>query len=227
MIMVDASDGTGQGSSRRKWLWVGIAAAIVVVAAIIAFAVTSGSGDDAKPSPSPTSSTSSSATPSATPSEEPGEADPSADPGAQPTPDPSATSETMPELPPVAPDEPADNRAGLVAEISAMKAVDGEAVQAGEIGGPAVQFTLTLTNDTDAPVDLGLIAVNAYIGEERTPAGGLVKPGAAPFEGTLDVGDSTEGVYVYTIPEDQRDDVTLTVDYRAGEPAFVFRGRVG
>lgn len=133
----------------------------------------------------------------------------------------------MPELAPVAPDQPSDNSEGLVAEIAAMKAVDGEAVQPGDIAGPSVQFTLTLTNDTDADVDLGLIAVNAYIGEGRTPAIGLVKPGGAPFEGVLKRGDSAEGVYIYNIPEKQRDDVTLTVDYRAGQPAFVFRGPVG
>ena len=133
----------------------------------------------------------------------------------------------MPELAPVSPDQTADNGEGLTARIVKMAAVEGEAVQAGEIGGPAVQFTLELANDTDAVVDLGFIAVNAYIGEDQTPAGGLVRPGGAPFEGSLEPGKTAKGVYVYTIPENQRGDVTLTVDYRAGQPAFVFRGAVG
>lgn len=197
-------------------MWAGIALALAVVVAIIVYvALTSGNGDETDPGAGPSSS--------ATPTAPPGDADPSA----PPTPDPAATPGTMPELAPVSPDAPADNGEGLVARISAMKAVDGEAVQAGEIGGPAVQFTLSITNDTDEAIDLGLIAVNAYIGEARTPAGGLVRPGGAPFEGTLKAGDSAEGVYVYTIPEDERGDVTLTIDYRAGQPAFVFRGPVG
>lgn len=210
--MVGEPDGSVQGSRRKKtWLWIAIAAvAAIVVAVIVYFAVTAGPSTT---SPSPSASSAASAD--------------GADPSAQPTPDPSATPGTMPELAPVAPDQPSDNGEGLVAEITAMKAVQGEAVQAGEIAGPAVQFTLRLTNDTDAVIDLGLIAVNAYIGEGLTPAGGLVKPGAAPFEGTLDIGESTDGVYVYSIPEDQRGDVTLTLDYRAGKPAFVFRGTVG
>lgn len=214
--MVGESDGSTRSAGRKTWLWVVLAVVgALVIAAIVYAVVTSGSSDEGAPtdSPSPTASAS-------TPAD--GE-----DPSAPPAPDPSATPGTMPELPPVAPDEPSDNGAGLVAEITAMKAVQGEAVQAGEIAGPAVQFTLRLTNDTDAPLDLGLIAVNAYIGEAKTPAGGLVKPGAAPFGGTLEVGDSTEGVYVYSIPEDQRGDVTVTLDYRAGQPAFVFRGAVG
>jgi hypothetical protein len=215
--MVGEPDGSVQGTRRRTWLWIALAAVVaVVIAVIVYFAVTAGSADGGKPAATPTPSESSSSAPTD-----------GADPSAQPTPDPSATPGTMPELAPVAPDQPSDNGEGLVAQITAMKAVQGEAVQAGEIAGPAVQFTLRLTNDTDAPLDLGLIAVNAYIGEALTPAGGLVKPGAAPFEGTLAVGDSTDGVYVYSIPEDQRSDVTLTLDYRAGQPAFVFRGTVG
>ena len=214
--MVGEPDGSVQGSRRKTWLWIALAAVIaIVIAVIVYFAVTAGSSEGGTPTAGPSPSASSSA-----PAESP-------DPSAQPTPDPAATPGTMPELAPVAPDQPSDNGEGLVARITAMKAVQGEAVQAGEIAGPAVQFTLRLTNDTDAPLDLGLIAVNAYIGEALTPAGGLVKPGAAPFEGTLAVGDSTDGVYVYSIPENQRGDVTVTLDYRAGQPAFVFRGTVG
>lgn len=210
--MVEES-GESAGRPRRKaWIWVA-AVAVVLIAVIVYFVVTSGSSGTGEPGASP------SASPSA-PAQ-------SADPSAEPTPDPSATPGTMPQLTPVTPGEPSDNGEGLVAQIISMKAVDGEAVQAGEIAGPSVQFTLRLTNGTDAPLDLGFIAVNAYIGEGMTPAGGLVKPGAAPFEGTLEAGKSAEGVYVYNIPENQRGDVTLTIDYRAGQPAFVFRGNVG
>lgn len=212
--MVGEADGSTRSAGRKTWLWVVLAVVgVLVIAAIVYAAVTAGSSDDGAPVSSPSPSATASAG--------------GDDPTGAPTPDPSETPGTMPELAPVAPDEPADNGDGLVAEIAAMKAVEGEAVQAGEIAGPAVQFTLRLTNDTDAPLDLGLIAVNAYIGAAKTPAGGLVKPGAAPFEGTLDVGESAEGVYVYSIPEGERGDVTVTLDYRAGQPAFVFRGDVG
>lgn len=207
---------TAQPRSRRKaWVWVAVVAAVVIIAVVVYFVVTSGRGSEegsAVGGPTPTASV--------TP--DPIEGDVSA----PPAPDPSITPETMPELAPVAPDEASDNGQGLVAQIETMKAVEGEAVQPGEIAGPSVQFTLKLTNDTGAAIDLGLVAVNTYIGEERTPARSLVKPGGAPFEGTLEAGGSAIGVYIYNIPEDRRDDVTLTLDYRAGEPAFVFRGRV-
>lgn len=208
--MVDKTSESARGPRRKTWVWI-VVIAVVVIAVIVYFAVTSAGNGKPGAGPSPSASASSQG----------------GGPTGQPTPDPSATPGTMPELPPVAPDEPSDNGEGLVAEITAMKSVEGEAVQAGEIAGPAVQFSLRLTNDTDEPIDLGFIAVNAYIGEAMTPAGGLVKPGGAPFEGTLKAGDSAEGVYVYNIPESQRADVTLTVDYRAGQPSFVFRGTVG
>lgn len=210
--MVGESDGPVRDTRRKTWLWVVVAVmGAVVIAAIVYFAVTSGSPDSGTPESSPSA---------AAPTD-------GSDPSGQPTPDPSATPGTMPELAPVAPDESSDSGEGLVAEITAMKAVEGEAVQAGEIAGPSVQFTLKLTNGTDSAIDLGLIAVNTYIGEERTPGVGLVKPGGAPFDGTLKAGDTAEGVYVYNIPESQRGDVTLTLDYKAGQPAFVFRGKVG
>lgn len=210
--MVDSTSESARNPRRKAWVWI-VAVAVVVAAVIVYFVVTSGAPGSGGPGASPSASASAPAQ--------------GGDPSGQPTPDPSATPGTMPELAPVAPDEPSDNGEGLVAEITAMKSVEGEAVQAGEIAGPAVQFTLQLTNDTDEPIDLGFIAVNAYIGEGMTPAGGLVKPGGAPFEGTLKVGDTAEGVYVYNIPESQRADVTLTLDYRAGQPSFVFRGTVG
>ena len=213
--MSEESGAATSGPRRRMWWWLA-AIAVVVIAVVVYFAVTSSGAPkdvDASPTPSPTASATDA------PSETP-------DP-AQPTPGASEPSGTMPELTPVAPDEPSDNGEGLVARIVSMTAVQGEAVQAGEIAGPAVQFQLELTNDTGEAVDLGLISVNAYLGQDRTPAGGLVRPGGAPFEGTLDAGKSAPGVYVFTIPENQRGDVTLTIDYRAGQPAFVFRGAVG
>jgi hypothetical protein len=209
--------GAEHARRRRIWLWGGGAALVAIAVAVIVYAF-SLAGSSPKPADAAAGTPSASATPDAV---NPAPAPPA------PTPLTTSPPVAMPELPAVAPDKPSDNGKGLVTEISRMRAVQGEAVQAGEISGPAVQFTLTLTNRTDAAVDLSLIAVNAYIGPNRTPAGGLVKPGGAPFEGTLAPGKHATGVYVFTIPEAQRRDVTLTVDYRAGQPAFVFRGDVG
>lgn len=208
--------------ARRRWLWI---AAIIVAVAVIALVVALNLAGRAQPGAQPGAEPSSSASPDA------GAPTPTASHTVPPlptsTPLPEDSPESMPELAPVEPTEPSDNDEGLVAEIVKMTAVQGEAVQAGEIAGPSVQFTLSIKNSTGEPVDLGLIAVNAHIGENRTPATSLIRPGGDPFAGTLADGDSAEGVYVYNIPESERDDVTLTIDYRAGEPAFVFRGEVG
>ena len=47
---------------------------------------------------------------------------------------------------------------------------------------------------------------------------------AAPMTGTLDDGAGAEGTYVFRIPEDTRNEITLTVDYAAGAPIVVFHG---
>ena len=49
---------------------------------------------------------------------------------------------------------------------------------------------------------------------------------AAPTSGTLDDGGTAEGTYVFRMPEDTRNAVTLTVDYEAGAPVVVFHGSV-
>ena len=44
------------------------------------------------------------------------------------------------------------------------------------------------------------------------------------FGGVLQTGRSAEGRYVFSVPEDARDVVTVTVGYAAGAPFLVFTG---
>ena len=73
-------------------------------------------------------------------------------------------------------------------------------------------------------MDLGLVAVNAYVGKDRVPAGTVTKPGGMPLAGELAEGRSADGVYLFVVPITQRGDVTVAVDYRADTPTAVFRG---
>ncbi|GGD00132.1 hypothetical protein GCM10011512_28720 [Tersicoccus solisilvae] len=95
---------------------------------------------------------------------------------------------------------------------------------AGEIAGPAVRLTIQATNRGSEPVNLDLFVVNAYVGPELTPAGNVTQPGGRPFTGTLAPGADATGVYLFSIPTDQRGRVRVTVDYRAQEPRVVFEG---
>jgi hypothetical protein len=134
------------------------------------------------------------------------------------------TTYTAEELPPVAPDETAEGSDGVTAELRKIEQVTGEAVASGEVGGPAVRLTVRLTNGTDEPIELGYVAVNAYVGPDRVPASTFVKPGAKPFKGTLAPGESGSGVVLFGLTEEQGQDVTVTVDYGADVPVLAFQG---
>jgi len=142
-----------------------------------------------------------------------------------PTPSPIITdpAEALPERDPVAGDAPVEIVSGVTVSLGALEAVDGEANAPGETAGPAVRFTVTIVNDSDASIDLSTVVVTAYSGADRVPAEPLTEPGAVPFESEVAAGDTATATFVYTVPVEQRDDVTIIVDYQAGVPAAVFQ----
>jgi hypothetical protein len=127
-------------------------------------------------------------------------------------------------LPPVGLDEPASSGDGVRAEVRSVVAIDGSGSGPGNISGPALRVTLELTNGTVSPVALDFMSVGLAHGSDRTPASPLNDPSAAPFTGTLEPGATGEGVYVFSVPEEDRELVTVSVGYRAGAPFMVFTG---
>lgn len=130
------------------------------------------------------------------------------------------------ELEPVKPHEVVQGEDGMKVALTSIEAVTGEAVQPGEVSGPAIRVRVQVTNETGREFNTSSIAVNAYTGKARVPAGALVKPGGVPFYGRLAPGESTYGVYLFAIATDQRSDVTITVDYSAAVAVVVFQGDV-
>lgn len=144
---------------------------------------------------------------------------------ATPTPDPGASgSPIAPELAPAAPTQPVVGGDATTVSLALIEAVQGEAVAPGETSGPAIRVTVRIDNTSDEPLDTSYVVVNAYVGEDRTPAPGLGHPGGAPFEGTLEPGASAEGVFLFSVAPESRSDVLIGVDYRAGQPTVTFRG---
>jgi hypothetical protein len=52
------------------------------------------------------------------------------------------------------------------------------------------------------------------------PASPLDDPSAAPFAGTVAPGEHADGVYVFTIPEEDRGSVTVSVGYQAARRSW-------
>lgn len=113
----------------------------------------------------------------------------------------------------------------LTARVAKVEAVRGEAQAPGEVAGPSVRFTITITNSTDASVDLTNTVVNAYYGSQATPATELAEPGGRPFPASVGAGRSTTGVFVFNIPAAQREQVKVTVDTSVQNPVVAFVGR--
>lgn len=208
---------TADGSRRR----VVVSAAAVLVAAVVAVvAVLALRGDDdagtsAAGDPSPGAAASTTAAP------------PELAP-APVTPEPAGPTEDATELPPsltpVGFDEPAAVGNGITAEVVSLEAVEGSGTGPGNIAGPALRATIRITNGTAGPVSLDGVAVDLAHGTELTPASPLEDPSEAPFAGTVQPSGNAVGVYVFSVPADDRDLVNLSVGYQAGAPFLVFTG---
>jgi hypothetical protein len=208
---------TAQNSrpSRRRPLSIGLAVLVVLlIAAIVAIALTSqGAGrgtatDTSAPDPSstPTAADTSPATPSPTAS-------------APSEPDPRPTNGR-----PLPFDETAEVQNDVVLQLAELESVAGEASQPGEVAGPSLRFTVRVENRSDSEVSLVTAAVNAYYGEELTPAIPLQNPGGRPFPESVAAGESADGVFVFSVPAESRDIVRLTLDFSVDEPLIVFEG---
>lgn len=219
--------------SRRVVAVIGAAVALAVAVTLVVLQPWRSDGDESPggtvtPAPVASPETSGDASADATPSDDADAGDGADAAGGDGTAgtdgaDPAVVP-VAPELEPAAPDQTVQAPDGVAVRLAQVEHVEGEAVAAGETSGPAVRLTVEVTNGTDAPLDLSYAVVNAYTGEDRVPAGRLVQPGGRPFEGELAPGESGTGVVLFSIPDADRDDVTVAVEYAPGTSTVVFRG---
>jgi hypothetical protein len=200
---------------RRRLLYIGIAAVLVVALVVLILVL---NRDDSDDSGSTASSTSAVATDTSVPAP-------------LPTPTPTGPTEVVDQPPPALPEVALDAEAavgnGIVATLPRIEAIEGTAVGPGNIAGPALRVTVRIANGTAEDVPLEGVAVNMYYGADRTPASPLDDPSRRPFGGLVSAGDSAEGIYVFSVPADARDAVTIEVGYQAGAPLLLFTGPVG
>lgn len=124
---------------------------------------------------------------------------------------------------PVQLDEKATITKGVVARVTKVEEVEGEATLPGEVAGDALRVTVTVTNDTDEALDLSGAIVNLYLGADETPATTLSGPGVDPFPASAAAGKKASGTYVFRVAE--RDvPVHVEVDVAADLKVVAFEG---
>ena len=192
-------------SNRRVWWIIGAVVLVVAIVVVVVVAVTAG-GKGAGPTSASTPVITT--PPPLTPTPQPGETGQTPAPSAPPAPL-TSTSTPVP---------------GVEVHLSSVEAVDGKANGVGEVSGPAIRFTVNVANTTDAPVDLKTAVVQLYYGAAQNPGLAVSGPGGSPLPTSVPAGQTVTGVYLFTVPEDQRDTVSITFDYRAGTPVVVFQG---
>jgi hypothetical protein len=224
------------GRGRRRGI---IAAAAAVLAAVLVAVVIglSGGNDDgsapaaASSSPAPSTGAGATASDSAATTAPPESEDAADEDREEPAPDAAEpVSAEGEQLPPVLPEVPLDAEAspddGVVLTVPRIEAIQGAAEGPGNVAGPAVRVTIRIENETGDPLSLDGVAVNMFHGEENTPASPLEDRTRQPFVGDLPDGEAAEGVYVFSVPADARDLVSVELGYRAGAPRAVFSGPV-
>jgi len=132
----------------------------------------------------------------------------------------------VPDVTPLEITEPGAIDADLTAHISRVEEVEGTARGPGEVAGSALRVTVTVTNNSPEEVSLRTAVVSGYFGADRTPAPELREPGGRPLSATVGANTAVDGVYVFVVPEGQRNNVTIMVDYSVDVVPLVFQGDV-
>ncbi len=214
---------------RLAWLVLAVAVVVVVVVSVLVVRAVRSPGGTVAASSSPTPAASATGSPtsggqtSASPTSSTSRPASSAgDTSASTAPEPTTGPRTRSPVP-LDTTETVDR--GLTARVTTLEAVTGKAQGPGEVAGPAVRTSVTLTNRSGRTVDLSNTVVNLLYGPDQQPASVLSGPGVQALPASVKDGKQASGRYVFAVPTDQRAEVLITVDYSVRTDIVAFRGK--
>ncbi len=113
---------------------------------------------------------------------------------------------------------------GIVVEIVSVEAITVTAETPGEISGSALRVSITARNESgqQQEVDSAVVSVIADDGELGI---GTTAGSPSPLSGVVEPGGTASGTYVFMLDPASGRDVTVSVNYAAGQPLAVFTGR--
>ena len=216
---------------RRAALWVGLAAAVLIAVVVAVLlnrtpaatgptATTSSSGAGSSESPAAASGGPTGATATRSPTPVPTASVPAATATGSPTVVPTKAGQTNK----VPLEDKAEVGRNVLVKVTKFESVKGKAEGPGEIAGPALRITVSVTNGSSEEIPMDNALVNLYYGKKQTPASILSGPGAKPLSKPVRAGGSASGRYVFNVPADQQGQLSVEFSYTTDEPTVVFSG---
>ena len=92
------------------------------------------------------------------------------------------------------------------------------------VGEPKTEIGLRMTNRSDRSINLDQVVVTLVYGSERRTSRPVYDDRARDFNGVLRPGRSAASTYLFSVPRDQLDDVTMFVDFDGHHTVARFRG---
>ena len=93
----------------------------------------------------------------------------------------------------------------------------------GEVDGAAVRVTVQARNDSSEPQAVDSAVVTVVAADDYGI--GTTAGDPSPLSGVVEPGDTVSGVYVFMLDPAADREVTVSVNYAAGEPVAVFTGK--
>lgn len=121
-------------------------------------------------------------------------------------------------------EETAEVEPGVTARIDGVESLQVEAKTPGEVNGPAVAVTIIIDNQGADPIDVSSAMVSLF-GSADVLGQPTTSDPYAPFSGVIEPGAIGTGTYVFLLPEDARDALTVSVQYMAGKTIALFSGQ--
>ena len=111
----------------------------------------------------------------------------------------------------------------MVIEIIAVDAIEVTAETPGEVDGTAVRVTVQAHNESSEPQSVDSAVVTVLASDDYGI--GTTAGDPSPLSGVVAPGDTASGVYVFMLDPAADREVTVSVNYAAGEPVAVFTGK--
>jgi len=92
------------------------------------------------------------------------------------------------------------------------------------LGEPKTEIGLRMTNRSGRAVNLDQVVVTLVYGSERRTSRPVYDERARDFNGVLRPGRSAAATYLFSVPRDELDDVTMFVDFDGRHTVARFRG---